>query len=685
MKYKIFQKNVDNSFNFAAKLTLMEFNKYKQIAKIIRGLSIDMVESANSGHPGLPLGMADITALLWGKYLKHNPKNPNWFNRDRFVLSGGHGSALLYSILHLSGYDLSLDELKNFRQWGSKTPGHPEYHHTPGVETTTGPLGQGIANAVGMAFAEKNLAARFNEANSEVIKHFTYVFAGDGDLQEGISHETCSFAGHNKLNKLILFYDANNITIDGNISLSYTENVEMRFQAYNWNILKINGHNYEEINSAIQNAQTEKNRPTIIISKTTIGFGSPNKAGTSGVHGSPLGSEETKLTKKQLGLPENEQFYIPNDLNNFLEESLQNGKQHEDSWKQLFSTYKQNHPKKADKLNRVMENQIDTGFLDKLPQFPAGESMATRASSGKSLELFFNEIPQLIAGSADLTGSNKTRTKSVKDFSPENPSGRYVYYGVREHAMAAMMNGMTLHGGILPYGGTFFVFTDYMRPAMRMAALMGIQVIYVLTHDSIGLGEDGPTHQPVEHLSALRAIPNLTVIRPADANEVLEAWKFALLKKTAPTALVLTRQNLPTLDRTQYSSAKNLKKGAYSLIEDTDFELIIIATGSELEIALEAKAKLNENGKKIRVVSFPSTEIFDQQSEEYKANILPHSVPKIVIEAGSDMSWYKYLSGSEFRIISMQTFGASAPYKILYEKFGITAENLVKQSLELLS
>lgn len=685
MKYEIFRKNADNSFNFAAKSTLMEFNKYKQIAKIIRGLSIDMVESANSGHPGLPLGMADITAVLWGKYLKHNPKNPNWFNRDRFVLSGGHGSALLYSILHLSGYDLSLDELKNFRQWGSKTPGHPEYHHTPGVETTTGPLGQGIANAVGMAFAEKNLAARFNEVSSQVINHFTYVFAGDGDLQEGISHEACSFAGHNKLNKLILFYDANDITIDGNINLSYTENVEMRFQAYNWNVLKIDGHNYEEINSAIQKAQAENNRPTIIISKTTIGFGSPNKAGTSGVHGSPLGSEEAKLTKKQLGLPENDQFYIPNDLNNFLEESLQNGKQNEDSWKQLFSTYEQNHPEKADKLNKVMENQIDTDFLDKLPQFPAGESMATRASSGKSLELFFNEISQLIGGSADLTGSNKTRTKSVEDFSPENPSGRYVYYGVREHAMAAMMNGMALHGGILPYGGTFFVFTDYMRPAMRMAALMGIQVIYVLTHDSIGLGEDGPTHQPVEHLSALRAIPNLTVIRPADANETLEAWKFAMLQKTAPTALVLTRQNLPTLDRTQYSKAENLKKGAYVLTEDADFDLIIIATGSEIEIALEAKTKLNENGKKVRVVSFPSTEIFDQQSDEYKASILPQSAPRIVIEAGSDMSWYKYLSGSDFRVISMQTFGASAPYKTLYEKFGITAKNLVEQSLELLS
>ena len=654
-------------------------NSCKIIANTIRGLSVDGVAAANSGHPGMPLGMADVCAVLWSEHMNFNPKNPKWLNRDRFILSAGHGSMLIYSLLHLYGYDLSMDDLKAFRQWGSKTPGHPENFVTAGVQTTTGPLGQGVANAVGFALAEASLAARYNREGSEIIDHYTYVVAGDGCLQEGISHEACSFAGHNKLGKLIMLYDSNNITIDGPTHISFTEDTRKRFEAYGWQVLEIDGHDYDQINAAIAEAKKEKSKPSIIICKTIIGFGSPNRAGTSKAHGEPFPAEEIELMKEKLGLPKDKSFFIPNEISDLRAKTQEKGENLENKWNKLWENYKNKNQEAAKELENSIKGEISKEALD-IPQFGSEKAIATRSASGTVLNHIAKYIPQLMGGSADLTPSNNTLPAGEESFSPENPKGRYIRYGVREHGMAAIMNGMALHGGVLPYSGTFFVFSDYMRPAMRMSALMEQQVVYVLTHDSIGLGEDGPTHQPEAHLWAYRMIPNMTVIRPMDANETAEAWKSALKNKKGPTCLVLTRQNLPVYDRVGLGWAKSeeAQKGGYVLCEDKDFEAIIIATGSEVELAVEAKAKLNEQGVKVRIVSMPSTNIFDEQPQEYKESVLPKNILKrVALEAGVTLGWYKYV-GLEGRVIGLDRFGASAPYKTLYKEFGITTDAIVE-------
>ena len=654
-------------------------NSCKIIANTIRGLSVDGVAAANSGHPGMPLGMADVCAVLWSEHMNFNPKNPKWLNRDRFILSAGHGSMLIYSLLHLYGYDLSMDDLKAFRQWGSKTPGHPENFVTAGVETTTGPLGQGVANAVGFALAEASLAARYNREGSEIIDHYTYVVAGDGCLQEGISHEACSFAGHNKLGKLIMLYDSNNITIDGPTHISFTEDTRKRFEAYGWQVLEIDGHDYDQINTAIAEAKKEKSKPSIIICKTIIGFGSPNRAGTSKAHGEPFPAEEIELMKEKLGLPKDKSFFVPDEISDLRAKTQEKGENLENKWNELWENYKNKNQEAAKELENSIKGEISKEALD-IPQFSSEKAIATRSASGTVLNHIAKYIPQLMGGSADLTPSNNTLPAGEESFSPENPKGRYIRYGVREHGMAAIMNGMALHGGVLPYSGTFFVFSDYMRPAMRMSALMEQQVVYVLTHDSIGLGEDGPTHQPEAHLWAYRIIPNMTVIRPMDANETAEAWKSALKNKKGPTCLVLTRQNLPVYDRAGLGWAKSeeAQKGGYVLCEDKDFEAIIIATGSEVELAVEAKTKLNEQGVKVRIVSMPSTNIFDEQPQEYKDSVLPKNILKrVAVEAGVTLGWYKYV-GLEGRVIGLDRFGASAPYKTLYKEFGITTDAIVE-------
>ncbi len=654
-------------------------NSCKIIANTIRGLSVDGVAAANSGHPGMPLGMADVCAVLWSEHMNFNPKNPKWLNRDRFILSAGHGSMLIYSLLHLYGYDLSMDDLKAFRQWGSKTPGHPENFVTAGVETTTGPLGQGVANAVGFALAEASLAARYNREGSEIIDHYTYVVAGDGCLQEGISHEACSFAGHNKLGKLIMLYDSNNITIDGPTHISFTEDTRKRFEAYGWQVLEIDGHDYDQINTAIAEAKKEKSKPSIIICKTIIGFGSPNRAGTSKAHGEPFPAEEIELMKEKLGLPKDKSFFVPDEISDLRAKTQEKGENLENQWNELWENYKNKNQEAAKELENSIKGEISKEALD-IPQFGSEKAIATRSASGAVLNHIAKYIPQLMGGSADLTPSNNTLPAGEESFSPENPKGRYIRYGVREHGMAAIMNGMALHGGVLPYSGTFFVFSDYMRPAMRMSALMEQQVVYVLTHDSIGLGEDGPTHQPEAHLWAYRTIPNMTVIRPMDANETAEAWKSALKNKKGPTCLVLTRQNLPVYDRAGLGWAKSeeAQKGGYALCEDKDFEAIIIATGSEVELAVEAKAKLNEQGVKVRIVSMPSTNIFDEQPQEYKDSVLPKNILKrVAVEASVTLGWYKYV-GLEGRVIGLDRFGASAPYKTLYKEFGITTDAIVE-------
>ena len=650
----------------------------QEIANTIRGLSMDGVRAANSGHPGLPLGMADVAAVLWSKHLNFNPSNPQWFDRDRFVLSGGHGSMLLYSLLHLYGYDLPLEELKNFRQWGSKTPGHPEVHETPGVETTTGPLGQGVANAVGMALAENSLAARFN-TEIEIINHYTYVMAGDGDMQEGITHEAAAFAGHHQLGKLILLYDDNSITIDGATDLSFTEQVLKRHEAYGWHTQTVDGHDYEAIDAAIEKAKLVTNQPSIIACKTIIGFGSPNRGGTAKAHGEPFPEEEIILTKKALGLPIETKFYVSPKVKHLATQMRQHGTNLNTIWNEKWEQYQKTTPNHSQALNDCIQGDISDKALD-IPTFSPEKAMATRAASGVVLDYIAPLIPALVGGSADLTPSNKTFPKSESSYAVNQADGRYIHYGVREHGMAAIMNGMALHGGILPYAGTFFVFSDYMRPAMRMAALMEQQVIYVLTHDSIGLGEDGPTHQPIAHLASLRAMPNLTVIRPMDANETAVAWKMALKNKKGPTCLVLTRQSLPTYDRTkpEFAAVENAEKGGYVFTEDKDFDTIIIASGSEVEIALEAKIMLNEKGQEVRIVSMPSTDVFDAQPEAYRASVLPLDCKKrVAIEAGASLSWYKYV-GLEGVVIGIDRFGASAPYQTLYSELGITKEAVVE-------
>lgn len=652
-------------------------NRITETANIIRGLSMDGVQRANSGHPGMPMGMADIAAVLWTNHLNHNPNNPAWFNRDRFVLSNGHGSMLIYSLLHLYGYDLSIDDLKDFRQWGSKTPGHPENHITPGVETTTGPLGQGIANAVGMAMAEVSLAGRYNKEDNNIVDHYTYAFIGDGDLEEGISHEACSLAGHHQLGKLVVLYDDNSITIDGDTSLSFTEDTLKRFESYGWHVQACDGHDVDAIDNAIDAAKEEEGKPSLIACKTTIGFGSPKKAGTSSAHGEPLGAEEIIVTKTKLGLPL-EDFYVSDEVKAFCLASGNEGVDAEEDWNMQLANYTNLYPEASLEFKALIRGGVQD-YEFEMPTFTPGKSVATRGASGAVLDAIVSKIPSLIGGSADLSPSNKTFPKSEVAFNPENRAGRYVHYGIREHAMGAIMNGMFLHGGVIPYAGTFFVFSDYFRPAMRMAALMNVQAIYVLTHDSIGLGEDGPTHQPESHLVSLRAIPNMSVIRPMCADETVYAWKMGLENVTGPTSLVLTRQNLPVLDRTTgvYASAENTLKGAYVLTEDEGYTVILMGSGSEVEIALDAKDMLNDEGIKVRVVSVPAMETFEKQSAAYKASVFPdNGAVRVAVEAGATMPWYKYV-GLNGAVVGMDSFGASAPYKVLYEKFGITPERIV--------
>jgi len=655
----------------------------------IRMLSADGVEKANSGHPGLPMGTAGMAYVLWTRFLRHNPLHPKWYDRDRFVLSAGHGSMLLYSLLHLTGYDLSLEELMNFRQWGSKTPGHPEYGLAPGVETTTGPLGQGFANGVGMAIAERYLAAHFNQPGHVIVDHYTYVIVGDGDLMEGISHEAASLAGHLGLGKLIYLYDDNHISIEGSTDIAFTESRTARFEAYGWHVQKVDdGNDLEAIETAITEAQKETGRPSFIAVRTHIGYGSPNKQDKAVAHGEPLGTEEIRLTKENLGWPIEPPFLIPDEAFTHFRQAVDKGEAIEARWQEDFSSYKEANPDLAKEWDIWMNGNLPEGWDSDIPDFPADKKgMATRVASGSVLNAVAPRLPNLLGGSADLAPSNKTEIKGEKDFQADIYEGRNLRFGVREHAMGAILNGMALHGGLMPYGGTFLVFSDYMRPAIRLAALMDLKVIYVFTHDSIGLGEDGPTHQPVEHLSALRTIPNLTVIRPCDANETSEAWRYAIESQQGPVALALSRQGLPTLDRTTFAPASGLSRGAYILHDTKDGkpDVILIATGSEVPIALEAYEKLEEKGVKARVVSMPSWELFDKQPEDYQYQVLPSEIKsRIAIEAGITQGWHRYV-GSTGEVIGLDSFGASAPYKVLYEKFGITADRVVGKALALLS
>ncbi|MBI4765303.1 MAG: transketolase [Deltaproteobacteria bacterium] len=655
----------------------------------IRMLAVDAVQKANSGHPGMPMGAAPMAYVLWTRFLKHNPRNPDWPDRDRFVLSAGHGSMLLYSMLHLTDYDLSLEDLKAFRQWGSKTPGHPEYRHTPGVETTTGPLGQGFANGVGMAMAERFLAARFNRPEFPIVDHFTYAIVSDGDLMEGVSHEAASLAGHLKLGKLIYLYDDNHISIEGNTDISFTENRLARFKAYDWHVQQVeDGNDLKAIRKAIGKAQAETGRPSLIAVRTCIGCGSPNKQDTAAAHGEPLGPEEVKLTKENIGWPLDPAFHIPEEAQKVFRKSIKSREKKEKTWKNLFASYAKAYPDLAEDYKRVMNGDLPEDWEQGIPVFPAdAKGMATRAASGTVLNGLAAKIPNLIGGSADLAPSNKTEIKGANDFQAGNYDQRNIRFGVREHGMGSIMNGMALHGGLIPYGGTFLIFSDYMRPAIRLAAMMGLRLIYVFTHDSIGLGEDGPTHQPIEQLLALRAIPNLTVIRPADANETAEAWRMAIKIKKGPTALVLTRQNLPTLDRSLSAPADSLAFGAYAVNEPdtTNTDLIIMASGSEVSIALKAQEQLKARGFQARVVSMPSWELFEQQPQEYRDRVLPPEIKaRLAVEAGSPLGWHRY-AGDQGLVIGLDHFGASAPDKVLFEKFGITADRVVEKALQLLN
>lgn len=644
----------------------------------IRALSMDAVQKANSGHPGMPMGMADVAFVLWDKILKHNPANPGWANRDRFILSAGHGSMLLYSLLHLYGYDLTLDDLKNFRQYGSRTPGHPEFGHTPGVETTTGPLGQGFATGVGMAIAEQFTAGRFNKEKIQLIDHYTYAIVSDGDLMEGISHEAASLAGHLKLNKLIYLYDSNRISIDGSTDLSFSDDTAKRFEAYGWNVQKIDGHNRDEIEEAILAAQ-KSDKPSLIECRTHIGFGSPNKEGSASSHGSPLGDEEITKTKEKLGFPSTEPFFIPDEVKAHMGQAVERGKQAEEEWVSTLSEYEKIYPVDGVNFKKFNSRTLPENWEDILPVFESDEKgLATRKASGIVLNAIADHLSSLIGGSADLTGSNNTDLDGKGIFDAENRTGRYIHYGVREHAMGAAMNGMAQYGGLIPYGGTFLVFSDYNKPAIRIAALSKSPAIHVFTHDSIGLGEDGPTHQPIEHLAAMRAIPNVTVLRPADANEVAYCWKMAIENAEGPSLMILTRHSLPTIDRTVYGNASGAEKGAYIVKKETSGspDYILIATGSEVSIALEAANILEDEGSSVRVVSMPSMEHFNKQDLKYRHEILPPDVKnRVSIEAAATQGWYKWV-GSEGLALGINQFGMSAPYQEIYDHFGLTPNKI---------
>ena len=648
------------------------------IGNTIRGLSIDGVQAANSGHPGMPMGMADVATVLWLKYLEHCPTKTDWADRDRFVLSGGHGSMLLYSLLHLSGYDLPRSELEQFRQWNSRTPGHPEVGHTVGVETTTGPLGQGCGNGVGMALAERMLAERFNTEEISLVDHYTYVFCGDGDLMEGISHEAFSIAGHLGLNKLIVFFDDNEITIEGRTKLATSDSAKMRFKGYNWNVIEIDGHDFDQIDKAIRKARRSKDKPTLVVCKTTIGKGSPNKADTSSVHGEPLGEEEVTLTKRDLGLPEDQKFYVPESVSALFEKRLGQLKRKANKWGRTFKAYAAANPEQAAAWTAGQDGIVPEDLANYLPEFEAGTSMATRAASGKVIQSMAKAMPHLVGGSADLAPSNKSLIDDGASILPGEFEGRNFHFGVREHAMGSLLNGLALHGGFRVFGATFFVFVDYMRPTVRLAALMNLPIIYVFTHDSFYVGEDGPTHEPVEQLASLRCIPGMTTIRPADPTETGAAWVAAMKNTDGPTALLLTRQNLEVIDRSVYPAASSLEKGAYTLWQSGEGtpDVLLIGSGSELEIVLKAAKELAAECN-VRVVSMPSWELFEAQSEAYRAETIPADSGVILaVEAACSMGWERYI-GANGRMIAMDHFGASAPANVLAEKFGYTAENVV--------
>ncbi|MEN7973514.1 MAG: transketolase, partial [Verrucomicrobiota bacterium] len=625
----------------------------KLVANTIRGLSMDGVQAANSGHPGLPLGMADVSAVLWTQFLKHNPQNPDWADRDRFVLSAGHGSMLIYSLLHLAGYDLPIEELMNFRQWGSKTAGHPEYGHTVGVETTTGPLGQGCGNAVGMALAEKMLAARFNTEAHKIVDHYTYVIASEGEFMEGISHEVFSLAGNHGLGDMIVYYDENFISIEGDTHITYTDDVEKRMEAYGWHVQRIDGHDHEAIANATRVAQKETVKPSVIICNTTIGFGSPNKAGSHDCHGAPLGDDEVALTKEALGMPVDKKFYVPEEVRAIFAEAASENAKREAMWNNTFAEFAKANPEKATEWDVCIKGELPENLADQLADFEAGGSIATRSASGQVLQDLAKAVPYLVGGSADLAPSNNTDLKGLGDVGANAFEGRNLHYGVRETGMGAIMNGMQVHGGFRVFGATFLVFADYVRPTTRVAALMNLPVTYVYTHDSFYVGEDGPTHQPIETLMSLRITPNVTVIRPSDATETKMAWVAALENKTGPTALLLTRQNLPIFDRKELAGAENLKKGAYTIWENAEsgHDLLIVASGSEVWLSIEAAKKLADEGKKVRVVSMPSWELFEAQDDAYKASVFPvECTNRIAVEAGWPTGWEKYV-GIEGKII----------------------------------
>ena len=652
----------------------------------IRTLAMDGVQKANSGHPGMPMGMADGAYVLWHRFLRHAPGNPAWPNRDRFILSAGHGSMLLYCLLHLTGYDLPLEELENFRQWGSLTPGHPEYGLAPGVETTTGPLGQGFANGVGMAIAERFLAATFNRPGFPVFDHFTYAIVSDGELMEGVSHEAASLAGHLGLGKLIYLYDDNEISIEGSTDITFTEDVPARFRAYGWQVQEVDGHDLDQIDAAIRAARAETFRPSLVVCHTHIAYGSPNKQDSASAHGAPLGEEEVRRTKEALGWSPDAHFFIPEEVAAEFRQAVERGRAAETEWCEGFERYTAAYPAEAGLLKTLWAGKLPEGWETALPTFAAGDGpLATRKASGAVLNALTTALPTLIGGSADLAPSTNTLLKDSGDFQRESPAGRNLRFGVREHGMGAILNGMALHGGVLVYGGTFLIFSDYMRPPVRLAAMMHLPVVYVWTHDSVWLGEDGPTHQPIEQLAALRAIPNLVVIRPADANETAAAWRVALERRDGPTALALTRQKLPVLSEPSRDPGGTVALGAYILADSSGIPaIILIASGSEVHLALEARDLLAEKGVAVRVVSMPSWELFEKQPASYREAVLPQGVrARLAIEAGVAQGWERY-AGPAGDVIGLDRFGASAPYKTLMAQFGFTAQAVVEQALRVL-
>jgi transketolase len=646
----------------------------------IRTLSMDAVEKAKSGHPGTPMALAPVAYVLWTRFMRYNPQNPTWPDRDRFVLSAGHASMLLYSLLFLAGYDLSLEDIQNFRQWGSKTPGHPEHSLNMGIETTTGPLGQGFGNGVGMALAEKHLAARFNRPGHEIVDHFAYVLCSDGDIMEGVASEAASLAGHLGLAKLIYFYDDNQITIEGNTDLAFSEDVAKRFDAYGWQVQRVDdGNELDAIAQAVVTARDDKERPSLIILRTHIAYGSPNKQDTAAAHGAPLGVEEVHLTKKNLGWPEDKDLFVPDEALEHFRKAVEERKASETQWQESFRAYKKAFPELAREWERVIRGALPAGWDKGIPEFaPDDGPMATRVASGKALNGAASNLPEVLGGSADLAPSNNTYLTGRGDFERDNYENRNLHFGIREHAMGAMISGMALHGGVRPFGGTFLIFSDYMRPAIRLACLMKLPTIYVFTHDSIGLGEDGPTHQPIEQLASLRAIPQLTTIRPADANETAVAWRLALEQRDGPVALILTRQGLPILDRSVFPSANELRRGAYVLgLEKGRLEAILIATGSEVHVTLEAWRKLSDEGLGVRLVNMPSWELFEVQDQAYKDSVLPQEVKvRLAIEAAAPMGWERYV-GTGGNVMGINGFGASAPGKVVMEQYGFTVDKIM--------